>query len=339
MEPNGSKYKENNVGARIEPCGTPQERCAVEEVYFPIQTENFLLVKKDWNQFRTVPWKPKRFSRREIRIEWSTMSNAELRSKRTRATALPLSVASIMSLITFSKADSVLYSFLNPDWKVSYNELESRKECSWVNTTFSKIFEIKGRLEIGLKLPKSDTSRFGFFKRGVTEACFRQSGTVPVLRHILIKNTRSGPIVSTICLKKCDGILSYGQKVGFKWSIISLQVWREMKLNMFQVEEHLVISGKIWRAIYIEVYFLPQYLRCLIQQKTVGNYSLRSQMYYNLNVPSARTNLGTEAFKYAAPSDWNFLQMNSRLNQLVPFRYFKTVLCGLEKDLEICKCF
>ncbi len=26
MEPNGSKYKENNVGARIDPCGTPQEK-------------------------------------------------------------------------------------------------------------------------------------------------------------------------------------------------------------------------------------------------------------------------------------------------------------------------
>ncbi len=90
---------------------------------------------------------------------------------------------------------------------------------------------------------------------------------------------------------------------------------------------------------YIFRIFLPQYLCCLIQQKTVCNYSLRSQMYYNLNVPSARTNLGTKAFKYAAPSDWNFLQMNLRLNQLVPFRYLKTLLCGLEKDLEICKCF
>ncbi len=85
---------------------------------------------------------------------------------------------------------------------------------------------------------------------------------------------------------------------------------------------------------------LPYSLCCLSQQKTVGNYLLRSQMYYNLNVPSARTKLSsTKAFKYAAPSDWNFLQMNLRLNQLVPFRYFKRLLCGLEKDLEICKCF
>ncbi len=27
MEPNGSRYKENNVGARIDPWGTPQDTC------------------------------------------------------------------------------------------------------------------------------------------------------------------------------------------------------------------------------------------------------------------------------------------------------------------------
>ncbi len=67
--------------------------------------------------------------------------------------------------------------------------------------------------------------------------------------------------------------------------------------------------------------------------------SMYLSMYYNLNVPSARTHLGTKAFKYAALSDWNFLQMKLRLNQLVPTRYFKTLLSGLEKDLEMCKCF
>ncbi len=132
MEPNGSRYNENNVGARIDPCGTPQES-------FPMHTENVLLFKKDWNHFRTSCM-PTRFSSREIRIVWSTISKAELRCKRTRATALPLSVASIMSLVTFNRADSVLWRFLNPDWKVSYSDLDSRKECSWVNTTFSKMF-------------------------------------------------------------------------------------------------------------------------------------------------------------------------------------------------------
>ncbi len=34
--------------------------------------------------------------------------------------------------------------------------------------------------------------------------------------------------------------------------------------------------------------------------------SMYLPMYYNLNVPSARTHLGTKAFKYAALSDWNY---------------------------------
>ncbi len=54
-------------------------------------------------------------------------------------------------------------------------------------------------------------------------------------------------------------------------------------------------------------------------------------MYYNFNVPSARTNLGSKAYKYAAPSDWNILQMKLRLKKLVPIRYFKTFYVVLRK--------
>lgn len=55
-----------------------------------------------------------------------TISNAELRSKRTKATAFPLSVAKKMLFATFRSADSALCNFLNPDWKVSYRELDLR---------------------------------------------------------------------------------------------------------------------------------------------------------------------------------------------------------------------
>ncbi len=85
--------------------------------------------------------------------------------------------------------------------------------------------------------------------------------------------------------------------------------------------------------------FLPSYLCCLIQQKVVVNNSLRSQSFYNLRVPSAQTNLGKTAFEYAAPSDWNSLQIKLRLNQLVSLSNFKTLLCAIENDLMICKCF
>ncbi len=48
-------YKEKSVGARIDPCRTPQERGATDEECFPIQTENFLLVEYNLNHFKTLP--------------------------------------------------------------------------------------------------------------------------------------------------------------------------------------------------------------------------------------------------------------------------------------------
>ncbi len=66
-----------------------------------------------------------------------------------------------------------------------------------------------------------------------------------------------------------------------------------------------------------------------------------SQSFYNLYVPSARTNLGKTAFEYLhQPSDWNSLQMKLQLNQLlVSLSKFKTLLRPIENDLMICKCF
>jgi len=42
---NGSIYKENKIGPRIEPWGTPQKRGAADEEYSPIITEKLLLAK------------------------------------------------------------------------------------------------------------------------------------------------------------------------------------------------------------------------------------------------------------------------------------------------------
>ncbi len=44
------------------------------------------------------------------------------------------------------------------------------------------------------------------------------------------------------------------------------------------------------------------YLCCLIKQKAVEKYFLRSQNYYTLSVPFVRSELGKKAFIYAAPS-------------------------------------
>jgi len=87
--------------------------------------------------------------------------------------------------------------------------------------------------------------------------------------------------------------------------------------------------------VFIDIqsnFFLPPYLCCLIQHKAVGNYLLCSQSYYNLHVAPARTNLCKTALKYAALSSKKL-----RLNHLVPFSHFKTLMREIEKDLVICK--
>jgi len=45
MEPRGSKYMENRMGARIDLCGTPQESWAGEEEKLPSLTEKVLFVR------------------------------------------------------------------------------------------------------------------------------------------------------------------------------------------------------------------------------------------------------------------------------------------------------
>jgi len=63
--------------------------------------------------------------------------------------------------------------------------------------------------------------------------------------------------------------------------------------------------------------YLPPYLCCLIKQKSPGSYSLRSKSIYNLCVPFVRTEMGKTSFKYAAASDWNLLQTEMKLKEIV----------------------
>ncbi len=43
--------------------------------------------------------------------------------------------------------------------------------------------------------------------------------------------------------------------------------------------------------------------------------------------------------KYAAASDWNLLQKEIKLQNLVSYNYFKSLLCNLESNLTVCNCF
>lgn len=92
----------------MDPWGTPQVKGATDETEFPKPTEKVLSHKKDLKQLRARPRMPTHCSRREIRIVWSTVSNAALRSSKTRITESPESTDTRISFNTLSRADSVL---------------------------------------------------------------------------------------------------------------------------------------------------------------------------------------------------------------------------------------
>ncbi len=61
--------------------------------------------------------------------------------------------------------------------------------------------------------------------------------------------------------------------------------------------------------------------------------------YYTLSIPFVRSELGKKAFIYAAPSDWNHLQLNLKLQSLMSLDLFKRVIRQMEIDSMTCNCF
>ena len=113
------------------------------------------------------------------------VSKAALRSRR-RMVREPESEESRRSLLTLSRAVSVLWWVRKLDWNVSYRLLERRYCLSCVATALSSSFERNVRLEMGLKLLGSSESRPGFIRRGVTAASLRGWGTVPEFKEELM---------------------------------------------------------------------------------------------------------------------------------------------------------
>ena len=91
-------YKMKRIGPRTLPCGTPQS--TGDLLYWP--PVNFTLCvrssMKDLIHERTVPWMPKAFCRRLIRMELSTVSNA-VEDREDRAVKLHLCKQRNRSLI------------------------------------------------------------------------------------------------------------------------------------------------------------------------------------------------------------------------------------------------
>ena len=96
-----------------------------------------------------------------------------------------------------------------------------------------------------------------------------------------------------------------------------------------------------WYAFIYEAILglLPYYLCVLIKQKSAGKYSLRSQDFFMLSVPNARTETGKRAFVYSAPLAWNMLQNDLKLNELISLNAFKSKMKELQTDSLRCQCF
>ena len=71
------------------------------------------------NQVRAVPVMPSEEWRRKMRMEWSIVPKAVLRSRRLRMEREPESAERRMSFVIFKRAVSVLCLEQKPDWKGS----------------------------------------------------------------------------------------------------------------------------------------------------------------------------------------------------------------------------
>ena len=143
----------------------------------PRETNSVLSVRYDVNQFRAESESPMVECRRCMRMRWSTVSNAAVRSRRMRSDGEPASAVISRSLVTLTRAVSVLWPERKPDWNFSYRLLDLRWLWSWAATAFSSTFDKKGRLEIGRKLANTSGSRLGFLSSGLMTAAFRAVGT------------------------------------------------------------------------------------------------------------------------------------------------------------------
>ena len=68
---------------------------------------------------------------------------------------------------------------------------------------------------------------------------------------------------------------------------------------------------------------LPPYICSLITWKSAGWHFLQSHIIL-LSVPNACTEQGKKAFVYFAPSAWNTLQNDLRLNEFISVNAFKS---------------
>ena len=141
------------------------------------------------------------------------MTDPSFKAKRIKIALSRLSAAKGRLLVTLRRAVSMLCKALKPDWNFSKMLLWDIKHKNCIEITFSKTLDKNGSLEIGLKLLRTEGSRFGFFKRGWTTVC--ECGKMTLFRELLMINKILGPTVSITSLRNLVGIKSGLQVVSF----------------------------------------------------------------------------------------------------------------------------
>ncbi len=89
-------------------------------------------------------------NRVDRRIWFLTISKAADRSSKISNEDLEAALANLRASTTESKAVSVECPLLKPDWLLSWRFFCLRKALTWLNTTHSSVFAMKGRRETGL---------------------------------------------------------------------------------------------------------------------------------------------------------------------------------------------
>lgn len=111
---------------------------------------------------------------------------AAVRSRSIRTERLPLSMFTLMSLTTLTRAVSVLCFAQKPDWNFSKIEFVFKYSDSCQKTSFSRILLRNMRFERGLKLFSMDGSRVLLLRRSLTMVILKVDGKMPVCKEWLI---------------------------------------------------------------------------------------------------------------------------------------------------------
>ena len=83
---------------------------------------------------------------------------------------------------------------------------------------------------------------------------------------------------------------------------------------------------------------LPTYLYLHIC-RNVSRYGLHSQDITQMQVPRVKTELGKRAFKFSAPSTWNYVRKDLKLTHFVALGDFKTIIRDREiSSIGFCHC-